>query len=290
MRRGRLFAFSRFFVRRYIGRWQADVPERQGPAVYVCSHTNLLGPLAALCWLPFPVRPWVYHVFMEKGSCRAQYRDFTFPKRFGMPGPLAGLCAWASAGYVSRLMASLGGIPVYRGSRRIIETFRETIAALQAGDPVLIFPDVDYTSSSTGSGAGFPPPRWTLCPCAWRQRRDGLSPDRRCASTAPRTGGRSWSGCGRPCGGRSTARSGERGGGVGQRCLRPLLCFPRARRLRQRRKNMQHTMYKHGNASREGSAGGGEHNRKSVVSRNFRVTCTRRDWRSLWILEKLCIA
>lgn len=108
MRRGRLFAFSRFFVRRYIGRWQADVPERQGPAVYVCSHTNLLGPLAALCWLPFPVRPWVYHVFMEKGSCRAQYRDFTFPKRFGMPGPLAGLCAWASAGYVSRLMASLG--------------------------------------------------------------------------------------------------------------------------------------------------------------------------------------
>ena len=52
MRRGRLFAFSRFFVRRYIGRWQADVPERQGPAVYGCSHTNLLGPLAALCWLP----------------------------------------------------------------------------------------------------------------------------------------------------------------------------------------------------------------------------------------------
>ena len=51
MRRGRLFAFSRFFVRRYIGRWQADVPERQGPAVYVCSHTNLLGPLAALCCL-----------------------------------------------------------------------------------------------------------------------------------------------------------------------------------------------------------------------------------------------
>ena len=47
--------------------------------MYVCSHTNLLGPLAALCWLPFPVRPWVYHVFMEKGSCRAQYRDFTFP-------------------------------------------------------------------------------------------------------------------------------------------------------------------------------------------------------------------
>ena len=153
MRRGRLFAFSRFFVRRYIGRWQADVPERQGPAVYVCSHTNLLGPLAALCWLPFPVRPWVYHVFMEKGSCRAQYRDFTFPKRFGMPGPLAGFCAWASAGYVSRLMASLGGIPVYRGSRRIIETFRETIAALQAGDPVLIFPDVDYTDEGAGIGA-----------------------------------------------------------------------------------------------------------------------------------------
>ena len=153
MRRGKLFALSRRLVCRYIGPWQVDVPPPQGPTVFVCSHTNLLGPLAALCWLPFPVRPWVFHMFMDRKNCQAQYRDYTFPVRFGMSKCRAAICAWAAAGYVSRLMVSLGGIPVYRGSRKIIETFRETAAALQAGDPVLVFPDIDYADEGAGIGA-----------------------------------------------------------------------------------------------------------------------------------------
>lgn len=152
MKRGKLYTFSRFFVRLGIGRWEVCVKPPEGPAVYVCSHGNLRGPLAALCWLPFPVMPWVLHVFTDRESCRAQYRDYTFSKRFGMPGPAASAAAWAVSGYVSALMRSLGAIPVYRGMAQIRETFRETIAALQAGDSVLIFPDVDYTNASGDVG------------------------------------------------------------------------------------------------------------------------------------------
>lgn len=152
MKRGKLFTCSRFFVRLGIGRWTADIAQPVGPTVYVCSHSNLKGPLATLCWLPFSTRPWVFHVFLDRETCRKQYRDYTFSRRFGMPEPLAAFAAWAASGYVSGLMKSMGAIPVYRGTVRIGTTFKETAAALQAGDSVLIFPDVDYTDGSEGIG------------------------------------------------------------------------------------------------------------------------------------------
>jgi hypothetical protein len=152
MKRGKLFAFSRFFVRLGIGRWDVNVEPPDGPTAYICSHSNLRGPLATLCWLPFAVRPWVLHVFMERETCRAQYRDYTFSQRFGMPEPAASLAAGAAAEYVSALMRSLGAIPVYRGMAQIRETFQETVAALQAGDSILIFPNVDYTDTSGNVG------------------------------------------------------------------------------------------------------------------------------------------
>lgn len=152
MKRGNLFYLTRFFVRLGLGRWSADVPRPATPAVYVCSHSNMHGPLTALCWLPFAVRPWVLHVFTEREACRAQYRDYTFSVRFGLPGPLAAFAAWAVSGYVSGLMASLGAVPVYRGTVKIGRTFQTSVAALEAGDSLLIFPDVDYTDGSEGIG------------------------------------------------------------------------------------------------------------------------------------------
>lgn len=153
MERGKLFYASRPFVRLITGRWTAEVEAPESPTVFVCSHSNMRGPLVTQCWLPFPTRLWVFHMFLEKETCRAQYRDYTFSQRFGLPKPLAAFLAWAVSGYVSALVRSIGPIPVYRGSVKIKETFRSTISALQAGDSVLIFPDVDYTDSTDGIGA-----------------------------------------------------------------------------------------------------------------------------------------
>lgn len=99
MERGKLFYASRPFVRLITGRWTAQVEVPKSPTVFVCSHSNMRGPLVTQCWLPFPTRLWVFHMFLEK------------------------------------------------------ETFRSTISALQAGDSVLVFPDVDYTDSTDGIGA-----------------------------------------------------------------------------------------------------------------------------------------
>ena len=152
MERGRLFEITRFFVRPWLGRCDVEVDPPEKPSVFVCSHSNLHGPLATQCWLPFPTRIWVFHMFLTKEGCREQYRDYTFSQRLGMPKPLAAALAWAVSGYVSSLLQSIRAIPVYRGMAKLKETFRETVAALQSGDSVLIFPDVDYTDESDGIG------------------------------------------------------------------------------------------------------------------------------------------
>ena len=91
-------------------------------------------------------------MFLSREECRRQYRDYTFTQRFGLPRPAAALLAWAVSGYASALVRSVGAIPVYRGSARLKETFRRTVEALQAGDPVIVFPDVDYTDRSGDMG------------------------------------------------------------------------------------------------------------------------------------------
>jgi hypothetical protein len=152
MTRGKLFFASRPFIRLVVGRWSVQAPPPEGPTVFVCSHGDMAGPLATQCWLPFPTRPWVLHVFLSREECRRQYRDYTFTQRFGLPRPAAALLAWAVSGYASALVRSVGAIPVYRGSARLKETFRRTVEALQAGDPVIVFPDVDYTDRSGDMG------------------------------------------------------------------------------------------------------------------------------------------
>ena len=119
MERGRLFEITRFFVRPWLGRWDVEVDPPEKPSVFVCSHSNLHGPLATQCWLPFPTRIWVFHMFLTKEGCREQYRDYTFSQRLGMPKPLAAALAWAVSGYVSSLLQSIRAIPVYRGMAKL---------------------------------------------------------------------------------------------------------------------------------------------------------------------------
>ncbi len=152
MKRGKLFTFSRFCAQFKIEHWDVVGSPPEGHTVFVCHHWNMAGPVLTLYHLPFSVRPWVLHVFTDKVSCKNHYRDYTFSQRFGLPKFLAAFLAWCISGYVSALMASMGAIPVYRGSFRMKTTFRESIAALKEGDSLLIFPDVDYSNPNAKVG------------------------------------------------------------------------------------------------------------------------------------------
>lgn len=152
MVQGAFYKTLRVFYRAFHGRWHTQVKAPQVPTVYICSHQNMQGPITTLAYLPFPVHAWILNVFFDRESCRKQYSEFTFSKRFGMPQWLADALAWIVSGVVSALVRSTGAIPVWRGTSRINETFRDSVEALKAGESLLIFPDVEYSQDSGEMG------------------------------------------------------------------------------------------------------------------------------------------
>lgn len=118
------------------------------PVVYVSHHQNLFGPFMTLLWYPEHIHCWMLHVFLDRKTCYDHYMNYTFTRRFGWPKFIARPVAFLIAHFVPRLLQSGKGIPVYRGSRKILATIRESVDKLKDGESIIIFPDIDYTDSS----------------------------------------------------------------------------------------------------------------------------------------------
>jgi 1-acyl-sn-glycerol-3-phosphate acyltransferase len=150
---GRFFTRLRFLCRLFFRGYHSPPPEAlPAPAVYVCRHRNMRGPIDTLLWMSVPVRPWVFSVFCQRDTCYRQYRDYTLTERAGWPRafalPVARILSWIVPG----LCGSMGAIPVYRSSTRVISTFRKTLDALKAGERIIIYPDINYSDASDTVG------------------------------------------------------------------------------------------------------------------------------------------
>lgn len=124
-------------------------PNQDEPIVFVAHHQNMIGPISILVWLKYYVRTWVLSKFTDQKAAYQHYVDFTFTKRYGWPTILAKMIAFPASYLVQWLTNSGRMIPVYRQSRKIIQTMKISQEALLEGDHILIFPDVDYSSNST---------------------------------------------------------------------------------------------------------------------------------------------
>jgi hypothetical protein len=148
-----VFRFFAFLARRITRRYQiCEEQPIESPAVYLVHHQNLRGPVLTMLWFKKTLRPWVLSVFCDRAACFKQYYDYTFTKRMGYPRLLARILAWLSSRWVSGMMPQLRAIPVFRGSKAIIRTFRQSLAALLAGEDLLICPDIDYTDKNPAMG------------------------------------------------------------------------------------------------------------------------------------------
>lgn len=150
-----IFRFLRFCVRVFSSRYRvcpSNEKERIEPVVYVVHHQNLRGPILSLAWLNIPLRLWALSVFSDQRTCFRQYYDYTFTQRLGMPKGIAALIAFPVSFCVSGIMQVIRAIPVFRGSRAIANTFRQSITALINGENLLISPDIDYSDSSANMG------------------------------------------------------------------------------------------------------------------------------------------
>lgn len=129
-----------------------ELPDVADPVVYVVPHRNLTGPFSVMVWIPKRPRLWVLNVFVERQLCFQQFYGYTFTERFGWPRALAApVCSLLSIA-VPDLMASIRAIPVHRGSRAVLDTVKESAAALAAGEDLLISPDIEYTDAGSTVG------------------------------------------------------------------------------------------------------------------------------------------
>ena len=151
---GPLYRICRRILRLRYARFRCTKEaEPEYPVVYICRHRNAMGPISSLCVLPLGVRPWVIDFFMETKACVKHLRDYTFPVTRKHRRFTSRVLAVLLGPPFARLVRSTGAIPVYRHSLRVRETFRETINALEAGDSIVIFPDVDYAKLEGETGS-----------------------------------------------------------------------------------------------------------------------------------------
>jgi hypothetical protein len=122
------------------------------PAVFIGRHQNLYGPVEIMAWVPMEFRVWTLYKFMTAKECYKHYASSTFASRKGRATLVSKAKAAVMAPLVSAFMRSMGGLPVYRGCKNIIDTFRLSVEALSAGENLLIMPERDYRDSSSDAG------------------------------------------------------------------------------------------------------------------------------------------
>lgn len=132
-------------------RYRANVLPKEEGVVYVARHLNMHGPYTTLKWLGFEVRPMVLSPFHTEDECYRQYADYTFTERVGKKRRSFHLGAYLASRVVPPLVRSIGAIPVYRGGAKAVKTFRESIKALADGQPIIVYPDVDYKAVGESS-------------------------------------------------------------------------------------------------------------------------------------------
>lgn len=148
-----LFRFIRFCFRCFNPSYSVRrLHNEAAPAAYVVHHQNLKGPVISMAWFDRLIHPWGLSVFFNHSACYRHYYNYTFTKRFGMPSVLAAILAFPLSFFISALMVSMEGIPVFRGSKDIVKTFKESMSVLNRGESLLICPDVDYANEGNSMG------------------------------------------------------------------------------------------------------------------------------------------
>lgn len=122
------------------------------PVIYVSRHQKYDGMIGAMAQVDFYSRPWVLDVLTDSRTCTRHMRSYTLTQRMGLPKWLAWPVGWAFGHAIGKTMRSIGAIPVGRGKREILRTFDLSVEALDRGESVIIFPDVDVTDDSPYSG------------------------------------------------------------------------------------------------------------------------------------------
>ncbi len=112
------------------------------PGIFVFNHAEIYGPVAAIVFLPYDIRPWILHKMINRSEISAHIDDGTLSRIRWLPAWLRRALVAVISPVVVWALSSFDPIPVYRGSTKdVIKTFSLSIACLNAGDSILLFPE-----------------------------------------------------------------------------------------------------------------------------------------------------
>lgn len=114
-----------------------------GTMILICNHGELYGPVVANLYAPISFRPWTASDMMEKEAIVEHMYQGTMKRQKWLPErwkrPLIRRLLYPIFHWIFQ---SIESIPVYRNEpRKLMQTFRITIQAMQAEDNILIFPE-----------------------------------------------------------------------------------------------------------------------------------------------------
>ena len=145
MRLKRSYRFWRGLVRAACPRMRTEwaQPFTGEPSVFICNHAGALGPIAMCARFPLAdqLRPWMNAQVLSARETPAYVRQ----DYWWRPGSkLAPLCnatlPYIAAAILPPILRTAPTVPVYHDAR-VIRTLRESLRALQAGEPLVIFPE-----------------------------------------------------------------------------------------------------------------------------------------------------
>ncbi len=112
------------------------------PGIFVFNHREVYGPIAAVVFLPYDMRPWILDKMIDKVQIKAHMYEGTFSRIRWLPVFMRQAIAKILSPVVVWALSSFEPIPVYRGTaRNVIKTFELSIECLQSGDSILLFPE-----------------------------------------------------------------------------------------------------------------------------------------------------
>ncbi len=147
-----MFVLRPLYRHRVIGR-ENVVPDGDVSCVFVCNHGEIYGPVVTNLYVPFPFRPWVTSEMCDPAVVADYIYTNTFSKQEWMPRRLRRpFCTRLAGPFLAWVMRSVDSIPVYHGNpRQLMDTFRKTVDAMEAGDNILVFPE----NGGDGEGGRF---------------------------------------------------------------------------------------------------------------------------------------
>ena len=119
------------------------------PCVLICNHGEILGPVVCTLFVPYqPFRPWSAYEMMDRNTVIERTMNGTFQNVKGVGRKiLQWLMEHIGAPFLVWLLESEYCIRVYHDNpRKLMQTFRETVTTMQAGDSILVFPENADTS------------------------------------------------------------------------------------------------------------------------------------------------